>query len=118
MNNIIKLLGVKFTSDMNWNENTGYIMKKAYSRLVMVRRLKLIGANQGELLDIYVKQIINVIEHEAVVLHSGLPEINSMNIEILQKACLEIILGQRYVSSSTARQTRWSSPIDDRPSHK
>ena len=63
----IKLLGVKITSDMKWNENTEYITKKAFSRLWMIRRLKLIGANQEELLDVYVKQIRSVLEYAAVV---------------------------------------------------
>ena len=80
----IKLLGVKITSDMKWNENNEFITKKAFSRLWMIRRLKLIGNNQKELLDVYIKQIRRVREYAAVVWHSGLTEINSRNIEKVQ----------------------------------
>ena len=42
----MKLLGVKITSDMKWNQNTEYITKKAYSILWMIKRLKAIGATK------------------------------------------------------------------------
>ena len=110
----MKLLGVKITSDMKWNENTEFITKKAFSRLWMIRRLKLIGANQEELLDVYIKQIRSVLEYAAVVWHSGLTEINSRNIERVQKACLAIILGQGYISYRNALQLTSLDRLDSR----
>ena len=43
------------------------ILIKAYQRLWMVRRLKQMGANDDELLDVYCKQIRSVLEYAAVV---------------------------------------------------
>ena len=42
-----KLLGVICTSDGKWAENTNYIVKKATSKLWMVRRLKWMGADEN-----------------------------------------------------------------------
>ena len=110
----MKLLGVQITSDMKWNNNTNYITKKAYQRLWMVRRLKQMGANDDELLDVYCKQIRSVLEYAAVVWHPGLTAANITSIERVQKACLAIILGQRYISYSNALQVAALDRLDTR----
>ena len=101
----MKLLGVMVTSDLRWHSNTNYITKKGYSRLWMVRRLKLIGASTAELLDVYCKQIRSVLEYAAVVWHPGLTVNNTADIERVQKACLAIILGKSYTSYPDALKT-------------
>ena len=68
----MKLLGVKITSDLKWNSNSKYIINKAYSRLWILKRLKIMGANQQELLDTYFKKVRSVLEYAAVVWHAGL----------------------------------------------
>ena len=98
----LKLLGVKVTSDLKWHRNTEYITKKAYSRLWLLRRLKLFGANQTELLDVYYKQVRSVLEFAAVVWHAGLTQINTSDIERVQKSALAIILGPKYISYENA----------------
>ena len=57
-----KLVGVIIRSDMKWCDNTDYICKKGYSRLWMIRRLKGLGADTKELLDVYQKQVRSVLE--------------------------------------------------------
>ena len=58
----VKLLGVHLRSDMRWCDNTDIICKKGYSRLWILRRLKGLGANLAELVDIYEKQVRAVLE--------------------------------------------------------
>ena len=41
----IKLLQVKITNDLKWSSNTKYITSKVYSRLWMLRRIKLLGVS-------------------------------------------------------------------------
>ena len=98
----MKLLGVKISDDMKWNSNTSYITQKSYSRLWLLRRLKVFGANQQELLDVYCKQVRSVIEFGAVVWHPWLTQINSADIERVQKSAWAIILGQEYTSYESA----------------
>ena len=110
----MKLLGVQITSNMKWNTNTDYITKKAYSRLWMIRRLKLLGASQQELLNVYTKQIRSVLEYAAVVWHPGLIISNSSCIERVQKACLAIILGQGYINYTNALHLAAIERLDTR----
>ena len=90
----MKLLGVKITTDLKWNSNTKYITSKAYSRLWMIRRLKLLGASYYELVYCYTKQARSILEYCAVVWHARLSQINSADIERVQKAACSIILGK------------------------
>ena len=61
-------------------------------------------SNQEELLDVHIKHIRSVLEYAAVVWHPGLIAMNCLNIERVQKTCLAIILGERYISYTNALQ--------------
>ena len=67
-----------------------------------MRRLKLFGANQSELIDVYCKQVRSVLEFAAVVWHPGLTQNNTVDIERVQKSALAIILGKSYNSYENA----------------
>ena len=98
----LKLLGVKITNDLKWNNNTEYITGRAYKKLWMIRRLKLNGASNMELRDIYCKHVRSVLEYAAVVWHPGLTLENTTSIERVQKSALAIILGKEYEDYSKA----------------
>ena len=110
----IKLLGVVITNDLKWLANTEYITKTGYARLWLIRRLKLLGASQSELLDIYVKQIRSILEFAAVVWHSGLTQLNSADIERVQKCAFSIILGKNYISYKNALIILGLTKLSDR----
>ena len=74
----LKLLGVQISNDLKWNANTIFITKKAYTKLWMLRRLKLNGANTN---DIYCKHVRSMVEYAAVVWHSSLTRENTTDIE-------------------------------------
>ena len=110
----MKLLGVQITSDLKWETNTNYITKKAYTRLWIIRRLKTLGCNKKELLDVYIKQIRSVLEFAAVVWHPGLTSKNINDIERVQKACLAIILGKNYTSYPNALEQTGLEKLNSR----
>ena len=110
----IKLLGVKISNDLKWNLNTKYITTKAYSRLWMLRRLKLLGASQAELVDCYTKQARSVLDYCAVVWHAGLTQINTADIERVQKTACAIILGKQYTSYQSALASLGLDSLDAR----
>jgi hypothetical protein len=61
------MLGVQVRSDLSWRSNTVAMCQNAYARLWMLRRLKLLGASEVELLDVYDKQIRCMAEFAAPV---------------------------------------------------
>ena len=97
-----KLLGVILQSNLKWYSNTEYICKKGYARLWMLRRLKSLGANCDELLDVYDKQIRCVLELAVALWEPGLSQIESKQIERVQKSAFSIIMGDDYLSYACA----------------
>ena len=82
----MRLLGVQVRSDLSWKSNTTAICQSAYSRLCMLRMLKPLGATMEELLDVYDKQIICMVEFSTPVWTSGLTQAEVNQIERIQKA--------------------------------
>ena len=56
----IKIVGYIFRSDMKTKSNTSYIIKKAYKRMWLLRRLKTLGASRSQLIDVMNKQVLSV----------------------------------------------------------
>ena len=92
-----KLLGVKIRSDLKWWDNTDYICQKGYKRLWVLRRLKILGASEKELLDVYQKQVRSVLELAVPVWQPALTTQEKKQIERVQKCALNIILGSNYI---------------------
>ena len=109
-----KLLGVMVRSDLSWHANTQYICKKGYMRLWMLRKLKVFGANQTEMVDVYTKQIRSVLELAVPVWEPGLTMGDSYQIERVQKCAMYIIMGDQYTSYDNARIVLNIDKLSDR----
>ena len=92
----MRLLGITVRSDLKWTSNTQDIVKRASSKLWILRRLRNLGANKCELVDIYNKQCRSILEFGAPAWHSGITKQERIDIERVQKVALHIILGQKY----------------------
>ena len=68
----LRLLGLVVTSDLKWKQNTESICKRAYGRMWMLRRLKILGADKDDLKEVYVKQIRSIVEFGTAVFTAGL----------------------------------------------
>ena len=66
------LLGVKLRSDLSWSSHIEYIVKRANRKLWCIRRLKKLGADREDLVDVYCKQVRSSLEHAVSVWHSAL----------------------------------------------
>ena len=78
----MKLLGVIITSDLKWSANTEFIVKKAFKKLWVLRRLKEAGANRDELIDMYIKIVRSIVELAVPVWHSSLKGVSAINIDL------------------------------------
>jgi len=100
--NETKLLGVVIQSNLSWTANTIYLVKRAMSRMWLLRRMKLLGLEPNFILDYYLKEIRPVVEHGVPVWHSGLTNLQSNKLERIQKVALRIILGEHYDTYNNA----------------
>ena len=97
-----KIVGVWLTPDMKWEKNTKELTRKAYSRMSMLTKLKYAGVGTEDLLDVYILFIRSVVEYCTVVWHSSITIELIKRIEMVQKTCLRVILGDSYISYGAA----------------
>ena len=111
-----QLLGVKIRSDLKWSDNTDYLCKRAYARIWMMRRLKSLGADTNDMLDVFNKQIRSVLELAAPVWHPNITIHEEKQIERIQKTAFYVILGEEYVDYEHALASLSADRLSDRRS--
>ena len=97
-----KLLGVVLTDDLKWDENTNELVKKAYSRMELLRKVASFTNSIQELRNIDILYVRSILEQSCVVWHSSLTEENKQNLERVQKSAIKIMLGKRYKDYESA----------------
>ena len=78
------------------------MVERAYKKIWCLKRLKKLGANTIDLVDVYVKQIRSILEFAVPVWHPSLTNEDRMKIERVQKSAFCIIMGQEYRSYRAA----------------
>ena len=86
----------------NRGSNTESIVRRAANKLWLIRRLKNMGANKEELLDMYKKHCRSILEYAVPVWNGALTDYEIKSIERVQKMALHIILGELYVNYQNA----------------
>ena len=78
-----RLLGLLITDNLKWDLNTKDICKRAYARLSksMVTKLKYVGVQQDDLIDVYCMFVRSLLEYCFAVWHSTLTQEQSADIE-------------------------------------
>ena len=101
----MRLLGVIIQSDMKWTSNTESIVKRASNKLWVVRRLKGLGAQTDDLVDIFIKQCRSILELAVPAWHGAITMDERQDIERVQKMGLHIILGDKYLNYRNALES-------------
>ena len=112
-----KLLGVIVQDDLSSGANTKTILKKAYSRMVILRKLVEFEVKTDDMINIYILFIRSVLEQSSVVWSSSLTEEQTNSLERAQKVALRIIFQSSYVSYNNALKLSKLSTIKERYEH-
>ena len=111
----MKLVGYQLRSDLRTTSNTEYIIKRAWKRMWVVRRLKSLGASEQELLSVLRAQVLSVLQFATPAWSTLITGKESAQIECVLKTGLYLVYGHRYESFSWAlRQAKMSSLSDQR----
>ena len=90
------------------------MVQKAYKRLWILRRLKILGASKDALLQVYTKQIRCVLELSVPAWQGSLTEAEKTDIERIQKCATHVILGMSYTSYADALETLGLESLETR----
>ena len=100
--NETRILGVIISSDLSWHANTNSLVKRAYARMSMLRRLYEFNVSITKLVHIYILFIRSVTEQSSVVWSSNITEEEVNALESTQKGTLRRIYGGEYILYSNA----------------
>ena len=98
----MRLLGVILQDDLSWKANTKSIVKRAYTRMVILRKLVEFNVNTNDMVNIYVLFIRSVLEQSSVVWSSSVTCDEQLSLERAQKVALRIIFQEKYISYENA----------------
>ena len=82
------------TDDLKWEDNTASLVKRANSRMELLRKVASFGTSAEEKRNIYILYIRSVLEQSCVVWHSSLTKQNQEDLERVQKSAVRIINGK------------------------
>ena len=112
--NQVTLLGTIISTDLSWSSNTKYIVRKAYQRLEIVKKLYTFTVPTEDLVHIYTLYVRSVLEFNCCVWHFNLTVEDQQEIERVQKIACKIILKTNYTSYSNALVTLNLQTLHDR----
>ena len=108
----VKLLGVIWNSNCEWDENTDYLVKKANSRLFFMRRLKSLGASPKTLKEVYVLFVRSILEQCAPLWAGNLTKKSSKALTLVEKNALRIIYPRKnYEENKYVERKEMSVPV-------
>lgn len=93
-----KVLGVIIQNDLKWAKQVQSMIKRANSKLHMLRLLKRHGLPQQDLMTIYTSSIRPITEYAAPVWNCAITNNEKCSIERIQKRALRIMLGRGYTT--------------------
>ena len=91
----IKLLGTYMTKDLKWNKKTKYLVRRAYSRMELLRQMTQFTKSRQDKLHIYQVYIKSVLEQACVVWKTSLTKKNERELERVQKIAVNLIIGRQ-----------------------
>ena len=98
----VKLLGVHIQANLKWNSHVEYMVKRANSRLYLLRTLKYYILTIPDLVNIYISFVRPVLEYATPVWSGGLSKGQCQMIEQVQKRACRVILGAQYTGYDAA----------------
>ena len=86
-----KILGLTVSSDCKWKMHVDNIVSKANKRLYLITQLKRARVPPNEIIQIYCSCIRPLLEYASPVFHNSLPQYLNLDIERVQKRCINRI---------------------------
>ena len=83
----IKLVGLIITDDLSWTKNTDSLVRRAFAKVWILRRLKALGALRKSLLLVYYRHVRSILEFGAPAWNGAITtrEAAKLEREVLSK---------------------------------
>ena len=112
----MKLVGYQLRTDLRTISNTNYIVRRAWKRMWVVRRLKSMGASEADLLKVLRAQVLSVLQFATPAWSTLLTVLESAKIESVLKTGLYLVYGDRFQSFNWALKEAQMCSLEDQRS--
>ena len=109
----MKLVGYQLRTDLKTISNTNYIVKRARKRMWVVRRLKMLGAGEQDLLNVLRAQVLSVLQFATPAWSTMLTVAESARIESVLRTGLHLVYGDKYGSFTWALKEANMCSLED-----
>ena len=109
----MKLVGYQLRTDLKTISNTNYIVRRAWKRMWVVRRLKSMGASEADLLKVLRAQVLSVLQFATPAWSTLLTKLESARIESVLKTGLYLVYGDRFQSFNWALKEAQMCSLED-----
>ena len=99
------ILGLILTKDLTWRRNTENLVRKANTRMIILRNLIQFPISREDLVLIYCQYIRVILEFNSNVWFSSITDDESEDIERVQKNACRLILKGEYSDYKSALET-------------
>ena len=96
------MLGCIIRDDLRWTSNTNDLVKRAYARITILRKLVHFDVPKHDLVHIYTLFIRSILEQSSVVWSAAITKEESKALERVQKCSLKLIFQNQYESYENA----------------
>ena len=96
--NEVCLLGVILSDSLKWHSNTDHLIRNAYKRMTILRKLSNFNVPTKDLLHIYKLYVRSVLEQSSVVWSASITSDEMEAFERTQRISLKIVYKQDYKS--------------------
>ena len=100
--NKMKILGTIINNRLDWDKNCKNLISKVNKRMVFLRKILNFGANQKEMVHLWITYCRSVLEQSAVVWQGGLTNKNRKDLERTQKSFTKLILKNKFTTYEQA----------------
>ena len=91
--NQLRLVGLEIADDLTWHRNTQSLVRRAFSKVWILRRLRALGASRKSMLLIYYRHIRSILEFGVPAWNGALTIKEGLKLERVQKVALRLIFG-------------------------
>ena len=107
-------MGTIISNDLKWDDNTSFLIKKAKSRLLLLRKATEYTNLLRDLKSIYLSHIRIILDQCCSIWHNSLTIENQTDMERVQKNACRIILGNQYINYSESLKKLNLETLHDR----
>ena len=98
----VRLLGLIISDTLKWNSNTDMLIKRAYKRVTILRKLTNFNIPISDLIHIYKLYVRSALEQSSVVWSASISTEEMNAFERCQKISLRVMYKEAYVSYDSA----------------